>query len=316
MTRSVLSVTSPHTRTTRESFFRHHRNTFCADSTREAAAKSDDSTTSTNSASSTGAAGSDGKPASKKSNAGAIAGGVVGGVVGLALLGLALVLCLRRRRRQNASSPTSEKPVNRRGKYEPTEDVQFIVPFVGAKASDGASTPERPGHQRHYTSTTDSAEGYTPTTEKQQELRSSYDDTFFGEASTTAGQPQPNTDSNSRRLAATPRHPVHAEDMEDADEVSMLPPMYKESWSQRHIATDAEDTAVGVVRQEASGGSASRARDGLSPITTSKECSSIVSDLKSGVPLVAASRDGHSPVTPSKDGHSPVSTDKSALSPK
>lgn len=241
---------------------------------------------------------------------------MVGGVVGLALIGFAAFLCLRRRRRQDPSS-TSEKPFKIRGKYEPTEDVQVIMPFVGATNSDGTSTPERPGHHRHYTSTTDSADGYAPSTEKPQEPLTSYDDTFFGrEASTTTGPTDATTDNNSRQSAAPVRRPTHAEDMEDADEASMLPPMYRESWGQRHVATDAEDAAVGVVRQEAPGGSTPRARDVLSPISTSKEGSSIVSDLKSGAPLVSASRDGYSPITPSRDGHSMVSTPKSALSPK
>lgn len=184
------------------------------------------------------------------------------------------------------------------------------MPFVGANKSDGTSTPERPGHQRHYTSTTDSADGYTPSTEKQQEPRSSYDDTFFGEAATSAGL-ESSADGASPVAA---RRPVHAEDMEDADEVTMLPPMYRESWGQRRVAADAEDAAVGVVRQEGPGGSMPRARDGLSPISTSKGAPSIVSELKSGAPLVSSA--GHSPVSPSKDDHSPVTTSTSTLTSK
>lgn len=166
----------------------------------------------------------------------------MGGVVGLALIGLALFLCLRRRRSKRLES-SSEKSLNGTQPYEPANDAQVITPF--AKPSAG-STPARSDFTRL---NTDSSAGYPVTMEKNLDSPSSYDDTVFGEASTTQPPATSPAVSSSRSGPPAERRIQHAEDMEDAeDEVSMLPPMYKESWGQRQYAADMEGDAVGVHR--------------------------------------------------------------------
>lgn len=206
----------------------------------------------------TGASGSTDGSSAKSSNAGAIAGGVVGGVAGLLLIGLAAFFLIRRRRRQHTQA-TSEKPFAALPNYEPTEDVQIIVPYVGGDhGSPVISTADR----------SDSADGYFgAASDKRHDIISSPEDTFWAEASSSAGssRPWPSPggvgDDDSPGIRRGIRRGIRQhEDMEDVEEE--LPPRYKETWGQRAQVDVPDEIPVAVVRPEKNG---SRAKDGLSP---------------------------------------------------
>lgn len=161
----------------------------------------------------------------------------MGVLVALALALVAAVYFIRRRRQNQQAAvvpPLDLDPSDTT--FEPTEEVQVIVPFVA---------PSRPSETAPKSTTSDMQEGdpsnpeYLTVSEKRQEPSSSQ-----GDASSSTG-------SN-----GGPAHrPIqHAEDMEDAEDDSLLPPMYKASWGQRYASGGADDgDSVAVARMAEAG---------------------------------------------------------------
>lgn len=159
-----------------------------------------------------------------------IAGATVGAVIGVAALILAAIF-LFRRRRQAQYAP--HQPPSVISAFEPTEDVQVIVPYP---ASAGASTQSV--NQRGGPDTTPllATAGWTDLTPQDMSGGEKLPPSDRGSAS------EPSEQANSPAAASRP--PQRAEDMEDAEVDRMLPPEYKEAWGQRHSAALEDAGAV------------------------------------------------------------------------
>lgn len=181
---------------------------------------------------------------SKKANAGTIAGAVVGSVAGAVLLAL-LVFFLARRRRPPTSPVNAQKPPSLAPHFEPTEEVQVVVPY--GTASRPSMHNARPSETFDLLSSNVSESTSQPvSTEKASDqplVHGADSDAFAGPSGST------------NRNSDTPTH--RADDM-DGD---LLPPEYRPAWGRRHSAS-LEDAAA-VTRLEKPG---VRAHDGASPI--------------------------------------------------
>lgn len=177
-----------------------------------------------------------------------IAGAVVGGVAGLALLALLAFFLFRRRQRQQPQH-TSRPPPSVLLEFEPTEDVQVIVPFATPSGGSSSSTGQRGGPEIRPLL---QAAGYTDITPQ---------DMSGGEKAHLAAASDPGSVSNPPGSSVAAARPTQrAEDMEDAEADQLLPPEYKEAWGQRHSA--APEGAGAVSRSEKRG---RRAEDSTAP---------------------------------------------------
>lgn len=157
---------------------------------------------------------------SRKVDAGVIAGPVVGVIVGLVLVGLLAALVLRRRRQRSQS--TAIQPVDNEedsDRFELTEDVQVVVPFI-APSRSSASNDKNATEERHKGEGSESQTAYSSKLEKHQES------SIQGVA--------PSSAATAAVMVSHPPH--HAEDMEDAGQDALLPPVYKAAWGQRYVS--------------------------------------------------------------------------------
>lgn len=177
-----------------------------------------------------------------------IAGAVVGAVAGVALLALLAFFLFRRCQRQKPQD-TSHQPPRVLSEFEPTEDVQVIVPFATPTDGSTASTRQHGGPEIRPLLQAAGLTNLTP------------QDISGGEKAPLAAASDPGSVSNpSGSSVAAARSTQRAEDMEDAEADQLLPPEYKEAWGQRHSA--ALEDAGAVSRSEKRG---LRAEDGTAP---------------------------------------------------
>lgn len=171
---------------------------------------------------------------SNKPNAGIIAGAVVGSLAGLAFLALA-GFCVARRRRPTPDASPHHYP-HRTLDYEPTEEVQIVVPYTTPTRAlgDDIRQSETVNLLGSEDSESMSRHRATATKPPQEPVNQSYPSVPSG-------------------IAAS--NPVRrADDMDD----DLLPPEYREAWSHRHSAS-LEDAAP-VHRWEKAG---TRAHDAV-----------------------------------------------------
>lgn len=182
----------------------------------------------------TASAGPEHKPQTKKkTSAGVIAGAVVGAVAGVALLAsLAAALFIRRKRK--LSQAHRSRPLSIESQFEPTTDVQVIVPFT---TTDGPS-PNASGvvaYTQLPSEDSASTPGLSGTAEKNPAAL------HVGQSTGSAPTELAGAMSGSTLAVGSPQR---AEDMEDARAGDLLPPEYKEAWGQRQSAVGEDQDSV------------------------------------------------------------------------
>lgn len=163
---------------------------------------------------------------------------MVGAVAGLVLLGLAGFFYSRNRRQQPQNAP--RRPPTAASGFEPTDDVQVIVPFA---------SPPRPSADNVRRSEAFNLLDNEVTADN---VTSSEKD----QAESSQGQRRASSDPASLDTFASGAVQHRADDMDG----NVLPPKYNGAWGQRYSA-NLEDAAA-VTRWEKAG---MRASDGVSP---------------------------------------------------